>query len=159
MSQPLLRLKVCAQSSDASGGASDIDQAPEMWPPRQRSPQLLRDRGMGDNGRPVFKAHDGAVVDRANWPLRLLVVADDSAARHQITDYLESHHMRTTSATRREALRQLTASEPDMIVLDTRLCPADGLDLLRDVRLVSDVPLIIAGRHQGNKADQMVTLI
>jgi two-component system OmpR family response regulator len=157
MSQPLPRLKAFALSSDAPGGASDVrvDQAPEMWQPGQ----FWRDRSTGGNGRPVFKAYDGAVVDRVNRPIQLLVVAQDSAKRHQMIDYLESHHIRATSAAmRREALRQLAASKPDLIVLDTRLWQANGLDLFRDIRLASDVPLIIVGCHQPDEADRVIAL-
>jgi two-component system, OmpR family, response regulator len=126
-----------------------------MWQPCQ----FLRDRSTGGNGRSEFKAYDGAVVDRVSRPIRLLVVAQDSAMRHQMIDYLERHHMRTASAAmRQEALRQLAASAPDLIVLDTRLCQANGLDLVRDVRLASDVPLIIVGCHRPDEADRVIAL-
>jgi two-component system OmpR family response regulator len=157
MSQPLPRLKTCALSSNAPGGASDVrvERAPKMWQPGQ----FLRDRSTGGNGRSEFKAYDGAVVDRVNRPIRLLVVAQDSAMRHRMIDYLESHHMRTASAAMpQEALRQLAASAPDLIVLDTRLCQANGLDLVRDVRLASDVPLIIVGCHRPDEADRVIAL-
>jgi two-component system, OmpR family, response regulator len=162
MSQPLPRLKVRALSH-AHNGAPDVHIAaerrqPSRLPSRQPS-QPLRDRSPGSNGRPVFKAYDGDVVDRINRPLRLLVVAPDSTMRHQMIDYLESHHMRATpAATQQEALRQLAAGEPDLIVLDIRLGQADGLDLVRDVRLASDVPLIIAGGDRPDEADRVVAL-
>jgi two-component system OmpR family response regulator len=92
-------------------------------------------------------------------PIRILVVARDSATRHQMIDYLESHHMRATSAVmRQEALRQLAALPPDLIVLDTRLDQANGLDLVRDIRLVSDVPLIIVGGDPFDEADRVIAL-
>jgi DNA-binding response OmpR family regulator len=43
-------------------------------------------------------------------------------------------------------------------VLDTRLSQARGLDLLRDVRLASAVPLIIVGCHQPDEADRVTAL-
>jgi two-component system, OmpR family, response regulator len=154
MSQPLPRLKVRALSH-APGGAPNVHVAAEMWLPHQP----LRDGSTAGNRRSVFKAYDGAVADPVNRPVRLLVVAQDSAMRHQMIDYLESHHMRATSATmRQEALRQLAAGEPDLIVLDTRLGRANGLDLVRDVRLASDVPLIIVGGHRLDEADRVVAL-
>jgi two-component system, OmpR family, response regulator len=79
--------------------------------------------------------------------------------RHQMIDYLENHHMRAIpAATQQEALRQLAAGEPDLIVLDTRLGQVDGLDLVRDVRLASDVLLIIAGGDRPDEADRVVAL-
>lgn len=157
MSQPLQLLKVLALSSDAPSGTLDdrVDQAPETWRPGH----FLRDRGTGNSRRPVFGAHDGAVVNRENRPIRVLIVAQDSAMRHQMIDYLERHQMRTTSAAmRQEALRVLAAGEPDLIVLDARLCQANGLDLIRDVRAASDVPLIIVGCHPSDEADRVVAL-
>jgi two-component system OmpR family response regulator len=161
MSQPLPRFNVSVLPSGAPGRASDVhvDQAAEMWLPHQLPRQHLRDRNTGGNGRPVFNAYHGAVADRMNRSIRLMVVAPNSAMRHQMIDYLESHHMPATSAaTRQDALRQLVAAKPDLMVLDTRLCEADGLDLVRDIRLASDVPMIIVGRHQPDEADRVVAL-
>ena len=78
--------------------------------------------------------------------------------RRQMTSYLESYLHAVLVATQQAALRQLAASEPDLIVLDARLCPARGLDLLRDVRLASDVPLIVVGCHQPDEADRVIAL-
>ena len=43
-------------------------------------------------------------------------------------------------------------------MLDTRLGQADGLDLIRDVRAASDVPLILVGCHQPDEADRVTAL-
>jgi DNA-binding response OmpR family regulator len=164
MIQPQPRPTARAGLRDASDGASNVhdDQTLAMWPAsllrraREISPtlpsQLLRDRGAARNGRPVFGADDGAIVETINRQIHLLVVAHDSAMRHQMIDYLESYAHGVSVATQQEALRRLAASEPDLIVLDTRLSQARGLDLLRDVRLASDVPLIIVGCHQPDEA-------
>jgi two-component system OmpR family response regulator len=165
------RPKARALSSGSSGGASNIrvEQAPAMWqPPLLRHPrelaptwppgQLPRDRSSAGNGRPVFRADDGAVVDEMDRQTRLLVVAQDSAMRDQMIDYLQRRVYAVSVATQQGALRQLAASEPDLIVLDIRLCQANGLDLLRGVRLASDVPLVIVGCHQVDAADRVIAL-
>jgi two-component system, OmpR family, response regulator len=157
MFQSYPRLNVRALSSAAPGGASDVHvgQASEMWLP---SP-VLRDHSTGGIGRRAFEANDGSVVSRINRPIRLLVVAQNSAMRHQMIDYLESHDMRVTSAAERQgALRQLAASEPDLIVLDTPVCQASGLDLLREVRSASNIPLIVADRGQSDASDRVIAL-
>jgi two-component system OmpR family response regulator len=135
---------------DGSGEASSIhvDQGFARWPPLRRAPdvaltpppQLLRDRGA------------------TNRQIRLLVVGQDSAMRRQMTGYLESYVHAVSVVTQQAALRQLAAIEPDLIVLDTRLCQARGLDLIRDVRLASDVPLIVVGCHQPDEADRVIAL-
>src|SRR5215831_19700613 len=73
-----------------------------------------------------------------------LVVEDDSTMRHLVTNYLEDHDFRAVSASRRdEVLMLLTRSRPDHVILDLRLGREDGLDLLREIRADSDIPVII----------------
>jgi two-component system OmpR family response regulator len=157
MSQPHPRLKHCALSSAAPGGASDIHigQALETWP----SSPVLHDRGTREIRRRGFEAHDGAAVSRINRSIRLLVAAQNFAMRHQMIDYLENCQMRVVSVTERQgALHQLTASEPDLMVLDSSLFQIDGLDLLREVRSASNIPLIIIGRGRPDEADRVTAL-
>jgi CheY-like chemotaxis protein len=75
---------------------------------------------------------------------RILVVEDDHAIRRIVVDYLEDHNMRGLSASgRQDLIRHCAAGEPDLIVLDLRLDQEDGLELLRETRSRSDVPVII----------------
>jgi two-component system, OmpR family, response regulator len=120
---------------------------------------LLRELSTKGQEHPVSKAHDGAGFNRTNRPIRLLIVARDSATRRQMIEYLENHHMYATSAAmRQEMLRQLAASKPDLIVLDTRRCQTDGIDLLREVRSASGIPLIVVGRDQPDGTDRVIAL-
>jgi two-component system KDP operon response regulator KdpE len=48
-----------------------------------------------------------------------------------------------------EALRLLESERPDLVVLDTVLSAADGLDILRKVRSVSSLPVIVAGHEEA----------
>ncbi|WP_256460627.1 response regulator [Bradyrhizobium ontarionense] len=88
-----------------------------------------------------------------------LVVEDDSTMRHLVTSYLEDHDIRAVSATRRdEVAALLTRANPDLVVLDLRLGQDDGLDLLREIRASSDVPIIIATGHRRDEIDRVVGL-
>ncbi|MGC2778502.1 MAG: response regulator [Bradyrhizobium sp.] len=88
-----------------------------------------------------------------------LVVEDDSTMRHLVTSYLEDHDIRAVSATRRdEVAGLLTRTNPDLVVLDLRLGQDDGLDLLREIRASSDVPIIIATGHRRDEIDRVVGL-
>ncbi len=88
-----------------------------------------------------------------------LVVEDDSTMRHLVTSYLEDHDIRAVSATRRDEVAGLLArTHPDLVVLDLRLGQEDGLDLLREIRATSDVPVIIATGHRRDEIDRVVGL-
>lgn len=120
---------------------------------------LLRELSTKGKEHPVFKARDGAAFNRTNRPIRLLIVARDSVTRRQMMEYLENHHMYATSAAmRQEMLHHLAASKPDLIVLDTRRCQTNGIELLRDVRSASGIPLIVVGRDQPDGTDRVIAL-
>jgi two-component system OmpR family response regulator len=92
-------------------------------------------------------------------PVSVLVVDDDPAMRHMIVDYLENHDIRAVSVSGgQEMARQLSGSEPDLVLLDLRLGREDGLDLLRDLRARSDLPVIITTGHLQDEIDRVVGL-
>ncbi|HTI82855.1 MAG TPA: response regulator [Acetobacteraceae bacterium] len=89
----------------------------------------------------------------------VLVIDDDAAMQHMLRGYLEPHNVHVLSALcRDDANRQLAASKPDVIILDLRLGSDDGLDLLRDIRARSDVPVIITTGHRRDEIDRVVGL-
>jgi DNA-binding response OmpR family regulator len=88
-----------------------------------------------------------------------LVVEDDGTMRHLVTNYLEDHDIRAVAASRRdEVAALLTRSQPDLVVLDLRLGKEDGLDLLREIRAHSDIPVIITTGHRRDEIDRVVGL-
>jgi two-component system, OmpR family, response regulator len=90
---------------------------------------------------------------------RVLVVEDDHAMRRMVIDYLEDHGMRGLAASgHQELVRHFAAGEPDLIVLDLRLDQEDGLDLLREIRSRSDVPVIIITGDRRDEIDRVVGL-
>jgi two-component system, OmpR family, response regulator len=97
--------------------------------------------------------------DLTAFTARVLVVEDDHAMRRMVVDYLEDHNMRGLSASgRQEFVRHFAAGEPDLIVLDLRLDQEDGLDLLREIRSRSDVPVIIITGDRRDEIDRVVGL-
>jgi two-component system, OmpR family, response regulator len=101
---------------------------------------------------------DGATCTSSR-PTRVLVVDDDPSLRHMLRDYLEQHNMRVVTASQRqEASRQFAAGEPSMVILDRRLGQDDGLDVLREIRSRSDVPVIIISGHRRDEVDRVVGL-
>ena len=88
---------------------------------------------------------------------RILVVDDDPAVRHLISDYFGEHGIQTVSATGRSAaVRQLAGEDPSAIILE--LGQGNGLDLLREIRSSSDVPVIILTGRSGEEVDRVVGL-
>jgi DNA-binding response OmpR family regulator len=92
-------------------------------------------------------------------PMRVLVIDDDLSTKHLLTNYLEQHDMRVSFASRRqEVLRQFATNEPGVVILDLRLGEEDGLDLLREIRSRSDVPVIITTGDRRDEVDRVVGL-
>src|SRR5580700_11107319 len=101
----------------------------------------------------VLKPND----DSKNY--NVLVVDDDPATRRMVTSYFEEHDVSASSAAGRQDLtRHLAEGEPSLIILDLRLGREDGLDLLREIRSNSDVPVIITTGHRLEEIDRVVGL-
>jgi two-component system OmpR family response regulator len=124
------------------GGQSAIDQA----------------IGLVGDGVEAIGPDASAVAERGR-PTRVLVVEDDRTMRHLVVNYLREHDVRVTSAAgREEMIRACATDEPDLVVLDLRLGQEDGLDLLREIRARSDVPVIITTGHRRDEVDRVVGL-
>jgi DNA-binding response OmpR family regulator len=94
-----------------------------------------------------------------NRPARVLVIDDDRSTQRIMGDYLSRHNMRLFSAFRRDDVaRQFAAAEPDAVILDIQLGDDDGLNVLREIRSRSDVPVIIATGHRCDEVDRVVGL-
>jgi DNA-binding response OmpR family regulator len=89
----------------------------------------------------------------------IVVVDDDQVVRQMLADYLADQNIPTRSASNRAELnRQLKDTQPSMILLDLELGQEDGLDLLREIRSRSDVPVIIMTGRRFDEIDRVVGL-
>jgi two-component system OmpR family response regulator len=76
-----------------------------------------------------------------------------------IINYFEENNIRTLVANKRqEMVDRLGKTEVNLVVLDLRLGSEDGLDLLREIRLNSEVPVIIITGHRRDDIDRVVGL-
>ena len=76
-----------------------------------------------------------------------------------IFDYFVDNNIRTLLASgREEMLRQLSVQEVDVVILDLRLGLEDGLDVLRELRASSDVPVIVITGDRRDEIDRVVGL-
>ncbi|WP_455352234.1 response regulator transcription factor [Streptomyces sp. SYSU K217416] len=75
----------------------------------------------------------------------VLVVEDDPVIRAALIEILTGHGYAVKTAHQGfEALREITQTPPDIVVLDLGLPDLDGLDVLRMIRGISRVPVLVA---------------
>jgi len=89
---------------------------------------------------------------------RILVVDDEPAVADLLTYNLRlAHYEVLTAADGREALRLARQAAPDLILLDLMLPEVDGLDVCRELRKTSHVPIIMI-TALGEETDRVVGL-
>src|ERR1700692_466868 len=114
--------------------------------------------GSGRSGIEVFRPSGQRVSTERSQPT-CLVVEDDYTMRHLVMNYLREHDIRAISASGRDEVAGLLVREqPNLVILDLRLGQEDGLDLLREIRSHSDVPVIITTGHRRDEIDRVVGL-
>src|SRR5687767_7479901 len=88
----------------------------------------------------------------------ILIVDDDAETRSLLQQYLQKQGYRVTGAADGRALRgALVTARPDLIVLDLMLPGEDGLQLCRDLRTRSNLPVIML-TARGEETDRIVGL-
>lgn len=91
-------------------------------------------------------------------PGRILVVDDETAVTDLLAYNLRKAGYETLlAADGREALRLARQSNPDLILLDLMLPEVDGLDVCRELRKTSEVPVIML-TARGEEIDRVVGL-
>ncbi len=113
--------------------------SPVVLDPATTVPQGLHRRADGWAREPI-EARLGKSV-----PLkRILLVDDDPWVRKLVRGYLERAGFAVTvAATGEEALAEFRSRPPDLIVLDLMLPGTDGLEVAREIRRSSAVPIIM----------------
>jgi DNA-binding response OmpR family regulator len=77
-------------------------------------------------------------------PLHILVVDDDADLRQMVAVYLNDYDLRVTGAADGSGMRDAMAHEVvDLVLLDLKLPSEDGMNLARELRETSNVPIII----------------
>jgi len=74
----------------------------------------------------------------------VMLVEDDARLAELVVEYLNNYEFSVELVTRGdEALARFQASQPDLVVLDLMLPGTDGMVVCRQLRAVSDVPILI----------------
>jgi two-component system OmpR family response regulator len=89
-----------------------------------------------------------------------IIVADaDEAIRRTVVTYFEESNVLVNCASNREELIiQLRTVRPNLIILNRKLGKWDGLDLLRDIRSRSNVPVVLVAERNPDEIDRVVGL-
>jgi two-component system OmpR family response regulator len=88
----------------------------------------------------------------------ILIVDDDAEIRGLLREYLQKQGYRVaTAANGRELRTAMSTARPDLLVLDLMLPGEDGLELCRDLRTDSNVPIIML-TARGDETDRIVGL-
>jgi two-component system response regulator RegX3 len=87
--------------------------------------------------------------------VRILVVEDEDAIARPLAEGLRREGYEVERAA--NGSDALAATEPDLVLLDLRLPDMDGLDVCRELRSRSQVPIIVV-TARGEEADRVVGL-
>src|ERR1700723_2343131 len=90
----------------------------------------------------------------------ILVIEDEPEIRKFLKAALTSHDYKAAFAeTAKEGIKLITASPPELIILDLGLPDMDGLDVIKTVREWSAIPIIVlSARGQAQDKGTAVEL-
>ena len=89
---------------------------------------------------------------------KILIIDDDLKLRNLLKEYLEGYdHEVLSLGDSLKALQTVQDESPDMVILDIMMPQKDGLEVLREIRAVSRVPVIML-TAKGEDADRIVGL-
>jgi two-component system OmpR family response regulator len=91
-------------------------------------------------------------------PIHVLAIDDDPSVRQMIADYLGDNEIQVTALASGQAIADVMARHTiDLLILDLKLPGEDGMQIARNLRAESDVPIIIlTGRK--DEADRVMGL-
>jgi len=91
-------------------------------------------------------------------PTHILAVDDDPSVRQMIADYLGDNEIEVTAVgAGREIAQAMARDTIDLVILDLKLPGEDGMQIARELRAESDIPIImLTGRK--DEADRVMGL-
>lgn len=88
----------------------------------------------------------------------ILLVDDDAQLRHLVAKFLRANQCRVTLASNvREMSHALEAAQIDLIILDLMLPGISGLDVCKQIRVKSSIPIIML-TAKSDEADRIIGL-
>lgn len=89
---------------------------------------------------------------------RILFIEDDNNIRNFVKTILETNGYQViTSTTCRQGIMMFASHVPDMVILDLGLPDRDGLELIREVRKTSAIPILVLSARtlEADKVDAL----
>ncbi len=86
---------------------------------------------------------------------RILAVDDAAITLSRIVEILQDDYEVVTANSGARALRYLENAKPDLVLLDIRMAPVDGFEMLRSMRAMkgrSDIPVIMLTGMEDRKS-------
>jgi two-component system, OmpR family, alkaline phosphatase synthesis response regulator PhoP len=100
----------------------------------------------------------GCTEDEAAFVKKILVVDDEPKIVQLVSDYLEHAGFAVCKARDgKTALSLVRTEKPDMVILDLGLPQMDGLDVTRELRKSTNVPILML-TARGEETDKLVGL-
>jgi len=89
----------------------------------------------------------------------VLIIDDDPGVQSMVADFFGRNDFRVrTGVNLADLNRQVASGGVNLVILDIRLERENGLDLLRELRAHSDLPVIITTGHRRDEIDRVVGL-
>lgn len=89
---------------------------------------------------------------------KVILVDDDEKLRKLITEYLKGYGFQVVALPDGfSVLEKIRTESPDMVILDIMLPEKDGLEVLKEIRSVSSIPVVML-TAKGEDADRIVGL-
>lgn len=95
-----------------------------------------------------------AQTENGNARKQILAVDDTAITLSRISDVLQKYYEVITVNSGMRAIKYLQTEKPDLILLDIRMNPKDGLETLREIRSMSDrsdIPVIMLTGAEDKK--------
>ncbi|MCI9420995.1 MAG: response regulator [Eubacterium sp.] len=93
-------------------------------------------------------------AESGNSKKRILAVDDTAITLSRISEILQKDYEVITANSGLRAIKYLQEEKPDLILLDIRMNPMDGIETLRDIRKMqdrSDIPVIMLTGAEDKK--------
>jgi len=98
------------------------------------------------------------VAGATSAPIHVLAIDDDPSVRQMIVDYLGDNDIQVTALSSGQTIAEvMTRHTIDLLILDLKMPGEDGMQIARNLRAASDIPIIIlTGRK--DEADRVMGL-